>query len=184
METLFIIIYLVLLTLLGGEAAGTIYFAVQSQRWRSYFDTHNMADDSSWAYLILIFLCYSAVLASLSFIALAISACVSGISSLERPHKHSNPCFGLLSVAITAVFWVFQLLAAIRVRRWWLMFEAAGLEEYARQCQALFALALVPWGILALAALAAVLLGICWLWPTNGRLDSGDEKLEQRDVKG
>ena len=183
METLSIIVYPVLLIVFGGEVTGNIYFAIQSQRWKSYFDTHDMVHDSSWAYLIFIFLCYSATITSLSFITVVVSVCLPRTSSLERSRKHSSPCCGLLSAATAVVFWVFQLLAAIRVREWWLMFEAAGLADYARQCHALFALALIPWGILALATLTAIVLGVWWLWPTNERICSDNEKPEQMDVE-
>lgn len=48
----------------------------------------------------------------------------------------------------------------MRVRGQWYMFEVASLTDYARRCHAVFALALVPWCILALAVLIIIMLGI------------------------
>jgi hypothetical protein len=70
METAVAFVFCILLILVGGEIAGNIYFAIVSRQWQSYFKTNHMDDDSQWAYLIFIFLCYSAVVSILNFIKL------------------------------------------------------------------------------------------------------------------
>jgi hypothetical protein len=105
MEDLLFAVYLVLLIIFGGDTAGTIYFAIQSQHWRSYFDTHHMAGDASWAYFIFIFLCYSAIFSSLTFITVIISSCLYGISSRGWSRRRSNPCCDLLSLVTVIIFW-------------------------------------------------------------------------------
>jgi len=156
MEKLQLCVYFLLLTILGGETAGTTYFTVQSQRWSSYFSTHRMDDDARWGGRVFVFLCYSAVSSSISFITLAISPCFSRVWAYgSETRNRPNICYNLLGIATAAVFLTFQLLIALRAKNWWYLFDGAGVTDYSHQCHALFALALLPWGFLALLTLIA-----------------------------
>ena len=163
MDKLQLFVYFCFLILFGGETAWTTYFTVQSQRWSSYFSTHHMDEDARWGHIIFVFLCYSAVASSITFITLAVSPCFAGVWTLgsETARKHPNICRNLLAIAIAALFLTFQLLIALRMKKWWYLFDEAGVRDYARQCHALFALAIVPWSFLALLTLItfAVLFG-------------------------
>ena len=143
MEKLHLFVYLFLLIVFVGETAGTTYLTVQSQRWSSYFSSHHMDEDAHWRGTIFVFLCYSAVASSITFIILAVSPCFSGVwthgsETRKRPNIYRN----LLGIATAALFLTFQLLIALRMKRWWYLFDEAGVRDYARQCHALFALAL------------------------------------------
>ena len=150
MEKLQLCVYFLLLTILGGEIAGNTYFTVQSQRWSSYFSTHRMDDNARWGGRVFGFLCYSAVASSISFITLAASPCFSKVwTHGSETRKRPNICYNLLGITATAGFLAFQILISLRVKKWWYLFDEAGVRDYARQCHALFALALVLWGFLA-----------------------------------
>ena len=155
MEKLQLFVYFCFLILSGGETAGTTYFTVQSQRWNSYFSTHHMDEDARWGYRIFIFLCYSAVTSSITFITLTVSPYFSAVwtSGSETTRKRPNICSNLLGIATAALFLTFQLLIALRMKKWWYLFDEASVRDYARQCHALFAFALIPWGCLALVIL-------------------------------
>lgn len=163
MEKLHLFVYFFWLITLGGEIAGTTYFTMQSQRQSLYFNTRHMDEDARWGYLIFIFLYYSAIASSITFVILVISPYFSGIwtSKSETPRKRPKICRNLLGIVTAAIFLTFQLLITLRIKRQWHFFDEAGVRDYTRQCHALFALAFIPQSFLALSILITFIILFC-----------------------
>jgi hypothetical protein len=154
METKLIVFRVLFLISFGADAVGSIYFAVVSRHWQSYFD------DRHWAYLIFIFICYSAVVSTLTFIRIISTLPPFGRSSSEMSRKDSNRCIELIDVILDLaiiVLLVFHIIGMIHVLNWWHLFDADGLTHYARQCRALFGIMMV---IPGLVAFALIVIGI------------------------
>ncbi|EMR72268.1 hypothetical protein UCREL1_696 [Eutypa lata UCREL1] len=149
-----------LVAILLGQAIGAAYFAsVVNHHIHPYFDFHDMATDASTAQLVFVYLFFSAVFSSISFMTATISFWLPSQSSNE---KKPVSCWISIWRTIQACFSFFMITMGIITAKtswsWGRLFETDNESYLAKQCYGLAEMMIAMLVIIACLFFGAVVL--------------------------
>lgn len=157
-----ILLRIFLVATLIGQAIGAAYFAsVVNHHIHPYFDFHDMKTDASTAQLVFVYLFFSAVFSSISFMTATISFWLPSQSSNEK-----KPVSFWISIwrTIQACFGFFMITMGIITAKtswsWGRLFETDNESYLAKQCYGLAGMMIAMLVIIACLFFGAVVLYI------------------------